>query len=411
MDDNATNRKVVRHQATRWGMQVDEADSAAAALIALQKAWEQRMPYDVALIDMLLPDADGITLGEQIKANSASADVALIMLTSTHQRDEVQRARHVGFAAHLVKPVRPSRLLDTIMTLLETQQSLDGAFTSGVENLSVPHLKLEVTCTLSKLKILLAEDNLVNQKVALKQLLNLGYTADVAANGKEVLLLLETIPYDLILMDCQMPLLDGFETTREIRLRQDCSTASPRRPVVVAMTANAMKQDQQRCLDAGMDDYLSKPVLKDKLAQVLERWSRIFLTTESAINSPTQISPTDANSLDLPLDWEHLHQLSEGNVEFELELLQMFVEDTHSHLEVTKAAIAANDFQLLEQEAHHLKGTSANAGATAMHLAAEKLEQLIRIQQISGATDLVSELEEFVNRIQEFLISKVENEQ
>ena len=171
---------------------------------------------------------------------------------------------------------------------------------------------------------------MVNQKVALKQLHSLGYEADVAANGKEVLQLLEKIPYDLILMDCQMPILDGLETTREIHRWQDCALKSTRRPIIVAMTANAMKEDEQKCLDAGMDDYLAKPVSKAKLAAMLERWSRVLLTTkEQAILSQTQkLSTTEANSLNLQLDWKQLHQFSEGNAEFELEILQIFVEDT-----------------------------------------------------------------------------------
>ena len=271
VDDNATNRKVVRHQAIRWGMQVDEADSAAAALIALKADCEQRQPYDIALIDMQMPQTDGMTLGEQIKANSALAELPLIMLTSTNQRDQVQRALKLGFAAYLVKPVKLSRLLDTLMTILESKQSPDDAFALKVKNLPAQEQpQLEVSSAKSKLRVLLAEDSLVNQKVALKQLKNLGYTADVAANGQEVLQLLAKIPYDLILMDCQMPILDGLETTREIQRRPESYFASRRRPVVVAMTANAMKEDRQSCLDAGMDDYLSKPVSQEKLAAVLE---------------------------------------------------------------------------------------------------------------------------------------------
>ena len=390
VDDNATNRQVVYHQATRWGMQVDEA-SCAAALMALQEAIEQGMPYDVALIDMQMPQTDGI-MAEQIKANSAIAGIPLIMLTSTHQRDEVQRVSNIGFAAHLVKPVNPSRLLDTIMTILggHSRGGEGAEETGGVEELSKFNLR-----------ILLAEDNLMNQKVALKQLNNLGYTADIAANGQEVLQLLAKIPYDLILMDCQMPILDGLETTREIHLRQERSNAYGRRPVVVAMTANAMKEDQQSCLDAGMDDYLSKPVSKEKLAAVLERWGRVILNTSGRSE---QISTTDLGSFDLPIDWKQLHQLSEGNTEFELEILQMLVEDTQARLETTKAAIAVNDIQQIEREAHQLKGMSANVGATAMQLAAEELEQLIRCQDMEGVDDLILEIEENVNRIQAFLL-------
>ncbi len=409
VDDNATNRQVVRHQASGWGMQVDEATSAAAALIALHSASEQSRPYDLAVIDFHLPETDGITLGAQIQADEALADVPLIMLASTNQRDEVQRALRIGFAAYLVKPLKPSRLLDTIITILGTELSPAVSNPSALEHLSAqtPHAQAAPAC-LSKLKILLAEDNIVNQKLALKQLNSLGYDADVAANGEEVLLLLSKIPYDLILMDCQMPIKDGFETTREIHLRSDSSNAAISRPVVIAMTANAMKQDQQRCLDAGMDDYVSKPVIKEKLAAVLERWSDKILTKKSAIESG-QISTTDADDRDLLIDWEYLHNVSEGDTEFELELLQILIEDAPARLQATKAAIAAHDFELIGQEAHHLKGASATVGALSMLLAAEKLEQLARYQHLEGAVDLVSELEVFVNRLQAFLKSRVDN--
>jgi len=398
VDDNATNRKVVRHQATRWGMQVDEADSAAAALIALQHAWEQRMLYDIAFIDMQMPHTDGMTLGKQIKANSNFAELPLIMLTSTNQSDEVQRALKIGFAAYLVKPVKPSRLFDTIMTILGTQPDPDNCDPTDIKELSIiPQPELEVICTQPKLRILLAEDNLVNQKVALKQLKSLGYTADVAVNGKEVLQLLEKIPYDLVLMDCQMPILDGLSATIEIHRQLPCFFAKGCRPIVVAITANAMKEDKQSCLDAGMDDYLSKPVFKEKLTEILERWSSALLTKEHLAPSASL------------LDWEHLHQLSEGNTEFELELLQMFVEDAQPRLEATKVAIATRDFQQIEQQAHHLKGASANVGAKAMQTSAERLEQLLRYQQLEGATELLAELEDFVKQIQAFLITKEEN--
>ena len=445
VDDNATNRKIIDHQATRWGMQVDKADSAVAALKAIEEAAQQNIPYDVAVIDMQMPQTDGMTLGEQIKANLQIAELPLIMLTSTNQRDEVQRALKIGFAAYLVKPVKPSRLLDTIMTILGTQLESEEARSrdainrvctkSGVETRligSVQSQKLGVINSENshdyssssssflasdsslplkpKLRILLAEDNLVNQKVALKLLQSLGYKADVAANGKEVLQLLEKIPYDLIFMDCQMPILDGIETTKEIHRWQESSFANRCRPIVVAMTANAMKEDKQICLDAGMDDYLSKPVFKEKLAAALDHWASVIFQRQQTTVSEQSVSAANTDLLDLPIDWEHLHQLSEDNPEFELELLQIFVEDTQSHLEIVKVAIEKSEFQQIVREAHHLKGASANVGATAMYLAAETLEQLASISERRGTTKLIEDLEEFVKRIQAFLIKSQKSE-
>ncbi|WP_181154332.1 hybrid sensor histidine kinase/response regulator [Nostoc sp. 'Peltigera membranacea cyanobiont' N6] len=257
---------------------------------------------------------------------------------------------------------------------------------------------------LPKLRILLTEDNLVNQKIALKQLQSLGYSADVANNGKEALHLLEKIPYDLILMDCQMPILDGLETTKQIHRWQESNFASGRRPVVVAMTANAMKEDKQMCLDAGMDDYLSKPVMKEKLAATLEHWARMIFRVEETDILDRTVSTTNIGSVDLPIDWERLHQLSENNPEFELELLQIFIEDIQPRLEAVKIAIASHDFDQIALQSHQIKGASVNIGAITMHLLAEKLEQLAYNQEDRGTNNLILGLEEFVKRIQEFLI-------
>jgi PAS domain S-box-containing protein len=439
VDDNATNRKIIHHQATRWGMLVDQAASATTALKAIHKAAEQKNHYDIAVIDMQMPEIDGMTLGEQIKTNLAISQLPLIMLTSTNQRDEIQRALKIGFAAYLVKPIKPFRLLDTIMTILETQIKEEEtevriprevqASEVGVQNLTPgrnanreselrnQELKLKKyennskdrSPSFPKLRILLTEDNLVNQKVALKQLQSLGYSADVAGNGKEALQLLEKIPYDLILMDCQMPVLDGLETTKEIHRWQESRFASGRRPVVIAMTANAMKEDQQMCLDAGMDDYLSKPVMKEKLAVAIERWgSLIFKAKETAALEQT-VSTTDVGSVNLQIDWERLHQLSENNPEFELELLQIFIEDIQPRIELIKIAIATHDFEEVSLQTHQIKGASANMGVTTMYLAAERLEQLAHQQERRGSTNFILDLEEFVKRIQDFLRCKDSN--
>ena len=425
VDDNGTNRKIIHHQAIRWGMLVDQAASATAALEAIQEAAKQKNLYDVAVIDMQMPEIDGMTLGEQIKTNSAIAGLPLIILTSTNQRDEIERALKIGFAAYLVKPVKPSRFLDTIMTVLGMQPETEE---SGVRIHSSEYIPQELklknyennsndhfpSCQLlardsPRLRILLAEDNLVNQKVALKQLQSLGYSADVAGNGKEVLQLLEKIPYDLILMDCQMPVLDGLETTKEIHRWQQSSFVSGHRPVIIAMTANAMKEDQQMCLDAGMDDYLSKPVIKEKLAAAVERWRSVIFSVKETAAIEQTVSTTDVGSVDLLIDWERLHRLSENNLEFELELLQIFVEDIQPRIEVVKIAIASHNFQELALQAHQIKGASGNIGATTIYLVAQKLEQFARNQERRGTTNFVLELEEYIKRIQEFLISKESN--
>ncbi|MGM3307099.1 GAF domain-containing protein [Anabaena sp. WFMT] len=405
VDDNATNRKIVYHQATRWGMQVDEAANAQVAFQALQAAAAEGKPYDIALIDMQMPTVDGLTLGVQIKANDAIAHVPLIMLTSTNQRDEVQKALKIGFAGYLVKPVKPSRLFDTIMNILVAKSELDDRQISLTsEKLCLDQQFSQTTgSTKANIRILLAEDNLVNQKVALKQLQNLGYMADIVSNGEEVLHLLETVPYDLILMDCQMPVLDGLQTTRAIRNWPDSHFLRRRQPVIIAMTANAMKEDEQNCLNAGMNGYLSKPVVKEKLADILNYWSGSILTTDEVSICDQTVTDKKSDLLNLAIDWEYLHQLSDSNTEFEFELLQLFVEDSLFHLKIIKTAISSYDFQQIGKEAHHLKGSSANIGAKTIQIAAEKIEQLSREQECRGTDKLVGEIKDFIQQIQVFL--------
>lgn len=455
VDDNATNRQIIQHLASRWGVLVDEAASATTAIKAMEMAVEQKMPYDLALIDMQMPDIDGITLAAQIKANCAIAVIPLVMLTTTNQRESAQRSLNIGFTGYLVKPIKASRLLDSIMTILASQleqeaggirQQAKGESTShlgccrdskvafpqgvlfenpkgccrddkaanpksekqeaGVKNLeySSDDICFDSCFLQPKLRILLAEDNLVNQKVALKQLQSLGYSADVAANGQEVLQLLEKNSYDLILMDCQMPILDGLETTKAIHSWQESRFASHRRPVVIAMTANAMKEDKQMCLDAGMNDYLSKPIIKEKLLAVLEYWASFIFSTPETVSFEHTVTTANIDAVDLPIDWKRLHEMSENDPEFELDILQIFVEDIQEHIELTKTAIAASDFQQLAKEAHQIKGASANVGATVMQLTAEKLEKLAHNLEYQGTTNLISDLEKFLKRIQEFLI-------
>lgn len=438
VDDNATNRKVVRFQVANWGMQVDEADGAAAALKAMQEAVDWGMPYDVLLIDMQMPLVDGISLGERIKANPALAQVPLIMLTSADQRGEAQRAINAGFVAHLVKPVKPSRLLDTLLRFLQLQPQIACPIANMMSNAppatsTTPPQPKDFPVK-PKLRILLAEDNLVNQKVALKQLSTLGYEADVAANGEEVLRLIERIPYDLILMDCQMPVLDGYEATRVIRRRQALERRIPfakvlsegkRRPIVIALTANAMKQDRDRCIEAGMDDYLSKPVSREQLAAVIEHWSQTLFAPGPIVNVvvkeqlPEEIEaniilaePAIAKSEDLSdlVDWEYLNKISEDSEEFELELLQMFVEEGQTHLDAVKIAIAIRDFNQLQREAHHIKGASLNVGIATMRAAAQNLEQLAHNNEIEGADEIIFSIETALSRIQTFVNFKLKSD-
>ncbi|AUT03514.1 hypothetical protein CLI64_25640 [Nostoc sp. CENA543] len=399
VDDNDTNRKIIYHQATHWGMQVDQANSAISALMLLETACQQEKPYDVILIDMQMPEIDGMTLGRKIKADSTLAEIPLIILTSTNQRHELQEAFNIGFAAYLLKPIKSSKLLDTIISILSHPSDIIQNKAVNIQNLEVAIYENQYTgfsektyqaCAFPKLRILIAEDNLINQKLAIKLLQNLGYSADVAANGQEVLQLLKEIPYDLILMDCQMPVLDGLETTREINRWEHNNFANRRPPIIIAMTANAMQEDIQNCLNAGMDDYLSKPVSKEKLAAALEYWREFILLRYEK----------KATDNCLTIDWERLHTISGNDTEFELILLQEFVEDAHSCLAAMKLAITTNDFKTINNTAHQLKGSSGNIGANLIQSASKQLEQLAAKQDYRGTFELIVQLENHLNSVQ-----------
>ncbi len=399
VDDNATNRKIIRHQVSAWGMQVDEAEGARAAIIAMQNAVEQKSPYPIAILDMQMPEIDGEMLAQQIKANSTLSETRLVMMTSLCNQRGTDHAAELGFAAYLVKPVKQSRLFDCLMEVINQSDHL-----SNQSVLEVVPDSSNLTASINpksqiKLKILLAEDSLVNQKVALNQLRNLGYEADVAANGQEVLDLLTKIHYDLILMDCQMPELDGYEATQEIRRLESQVNST----IVIAMTANAMKEDRARCLDVGMDDYISKPVRKEELAAKLIHWSQVIQAAAVQPSSQKNASQSEHNQL---IDWNYLHNLSNGNEAFELELLKTLSETLPNHLKALELAICEHDCRTVELEAHYIKGSSANMGAIAIQAPAAQLESKARIGDLKGASSLFIELIEKFDQIQKLARTK-----
>ena len=415
VDDNATNRKVLRYQLSAWGMQVVEADSAAAAIAQLQTHHQTGQPYHLAIVDMQMPDMDGEMLGAHIKTDPHLQTTQLIMMTSLNHWGGARQALKLGFAAYLVKPVKQSRLLDSIQTTLaQLTSAAEQPLTVQTHGAIAPSLDQPPTSwpqtvtKTAKLKILLVEDNVINQKVTLNQLKILGYSADVAANGQEALQLLEKIPYDLVFMDCQMPVLDGYSATQEIRRIE----GRDRHTIIVALTANAMREDRVRCINAGMDDYLSKPILKEKLANKLNYWSQVLLSQKEismdenmSTISPSLPTATTANLMAL-IDWNHLHQICDGNEEFELELLQTFAEDAAIHLAAMAQTIADQNYPVLEQQAHYIKGASANVGLNGMRAIASELEIQARQHQLDQAAERIQMLQTDLQTLQAILITK-----
>jgi PAS domain S-box-containing protein len=265
VDDNDTNRIILTHQLESWGAIHSEADSGARALELLRAAASCGAPFDLAVLDLMMPGMDGFELARLIKSDPSIAGTHLVMLTSFGERGHGATAREAGVAAYLTKPVRQSQLFDCLTNVISA--ATNGKGRAQIKSRLVTKQARNEKREMSDKLILLAEDNIVNQKVALRQLQNLGYRADAVANGREAVEALERIPYDLVLMDCQMPEMDGYEATSEIRRRE----STHRHTWIVAMTANALEGDRVKCIAAGMDDYISKPVKPADLGAVLDR--------------------------------------------------------------------------------------------------------------------------------------------
>jgi signal transduction histidine kinase/DNA-binding response OmpR family regulator len=271
VDDNATNRRILFHQTNRWGMLPETAEDAPTALMMLRNAAERHTSYHLAILDFMMPGLDGFGLAAAIKSDSLIADVLLVMLTSYSQRGHRERAGDLGIAAYIAKPVRQAQLHATLAQVLNPRTPQPVPSRNGGDQAAPTGGLVSQFATARKTgRILIAEDNSVNQKVALRQVERLGYLAEVVNNGKEVLEALLHTHYDAILMDCQMPEMDGFAATAAIRGREEAGLM-PHIPII-ALTANALAGEDQICLAAGMDDYISKPVKAHILGQVLEKW-------------------------------------------------------------------------------------------------------------------------------------------
>ncbi|MEI7728439.1 MAG: response regulator [Verrucomicrobiota bacterium] len=271
VDDNATNREILEHHANAWKMRHASATSGAEALHLLRGTLPD--PFDLAILDMQMPEMDGLTLARLIKADPRIAHTRLVILSSIGQKMDAEALRASGIETYLSKPIKQSRLFDCLASVMGHSPVMAHRI---IPTVTLPHVT-------RSLRILLAEDNLINQKVAVGQLKKLGYTAEVVANGLQVIETLGRMEYDVLLLDCQMPEMDGFEATRQIRHREK---ENPQKHLwIIAMTAHAMEGDREACLAAGMDDYVSKPVHLSELQKALERCivaERASVTASSA---------------------------------------------------------------------------------------------------------------------------------
>jgi two-component system sensor histidine kinase/response regulator len=419
VDDNATNRRILCKQFASWGVKNGSAEDGPRALEILREAAEAGEPYEVAVLDMQMLGMDGMQLALRIKSDPLIAPTRLVLLTSMGQRGDGEEAHQVGIDAYLTKPARQSELYDAIATVMGISAQ---ATTAGEKPELVTMHYLREKRAVSSAPLLVAEDNPVNQKVAVRMLENLGYRVDVAPNGLEALEALSRVSYAAVLMDVQMPKMDGYQATAEIRRREGESAldGTVLRTPIIAMTANAMQGDRENALAAGMDDYVSKPVNSEELGEVVKRWvQRVPLpegppeeseTTASSDGCTLQKMPLDAkpNTVEDPVDLSVLEDLRElGGSELLVELVELFLDDVPLRLEALLEAIEDDDALSVKRVAHTLQGSCGNMGAASMVTICTELQEAGESGDLARAPELLGWLEAEFGRVRQSLEAQV----
>jgi signal transduction histidine kinase/ligand-binding sensor domain-containing protein/DNA-binding response OmpR family regulator len=394
VDDNATNRRVLALQLIQLGMEPHCVENADAALQALQATVDGKPPYEVAILDYMMPGCDGYELGRRIAEDGRFKMTRLVLLTSAEGIRGVEEFAALGFAAYLLKPVSHRELgecLSRVMALEaadwhERTQSIVVAGRSRGE--------------FDDRRVLLAEDNLVNQRVARGALEKVGFKVDIVGNGAEAVDAWQTGRYQLVLMDCQMPVMDGYQATREIRMRERDGARIP----IIALTADAMKGTEQLCRDAGMDAYLTKPLDRSVLAQTIRHQLADASSTELTAED-TPGPPMPSERCEAPVDWDQLMASADGDREFAAELIQLFIDSGDTVLRDLSAALRQGDLEAVSQAAHTFKGSSANMRARAASTAAARLEAAARVGARAELPQLEKALRDEAARAVEYLRS------
>lgn len=401
VDDNETNREILKHQTKAWKMRSGAAQDADSALAELRNAKAAGDPYQLILLDMQMPGTDGVTLARAIKADSALADVRMVLLSSIGARLDLEKLRSTGIDDCLIKPIKQSLLFDSIAKVVSAKVA--GSTDRVKKKLAAPGVSSPKT---RELRILLAEDNVINQRVALGVLRKLGYDADVVADGTEVIQALARKAFDVVFMDCQMPKMDGYEATRRIRkLEQEqvgsLDWSAPTR--IIAMTANAMDGDKERCLAAGMDDYLSKPVRRNELQAALKRCDVLQGRVSS---SPGKWEPSATE--DCLVDLDRLREVADDDPEQIRYFVELYIAQTILMLDGLKEAVLTSNAEAVASTAHKLVGSSLSCGVEAFTRPLRELERIGEAGDLSGACVLLDDVRDRFPRVQNTLTQFVQ---
>jgi PAS domain S-box-containing protein len=398
VDDNATNREVVMVQLATWGMRAEEVADGPMALQALQRARDAGDPFQAAILDLQMPGMDGAALAQAIKADATLKNTRLVLMTSLGQRGDAGKMVQSGFAAYLLKPVRQSEFCGCLAAVLAGPGTAQPARPTVAR--PMVHATLNRFAS-RKARILLAEDNITNQRVAVAMLKTMGLRAEVVANGAEAVKALETLPYDLVLMDAQMPELDGLEATRQIR-RPHSRVLNPRVPII-AMTAGAMQSDREECLAAGMDDYVTKPVSPQVLAEVLDKWLPQAATTPAM---PVLGAPEATASLtvkpEVPVfDRAGLMERLMDDEDLARQVIECFLQDTPRQLEALRDYLKSEDAPGVRRQAHTINGAAANIGGEALRAVAIEIEMAAKAGDLAAVMARLAGLTAQFNRLSE----------
>jgi signal transduction histidine kinase/DNA-binding response OmpR family regulator len=395
VDDNATNRKVLSHQLTHLGMRPVCVDGAAAAFDMLE-AEPDGSQVELAVLDYMMPVCDGLELGRRIAQDPRFSRIRLVLLTSAGGMHSSEALERLGFTAYLQKPVTHRELRDCLRRVMSAEAAMWHECTQPL--IAGPRPLGGSTPP----RILLAEDNPVNQKVARGALEKMRCTVDIVNNGAEAVEAWSARTYDLILMDCQMPVMDGYQAAKTIRSREQAGTRIP----ILALTADAMSGAEQDCLAAGMDGYLTTPLDRKRLADTIERLlggsgpAPVPAAAPIPAAAPCLAAPpADAP----PVDWEQFVNLTEGDREFAGQLVQLFIDSGDAALGEIRNALAREDWPAVGRAAHAYKGSSANIRAQAASAAAARLEQAARAGEVEKLAGLERELRREARRAAEYL--------
>lgn len=392
VDDNRTNRIVLTKMVKSFDCCVESAESGIQALKALRETVRKEKRFDLVLLDMRMPDMDGEQTLRAIRNDTQIREATVIVLTSVGVRGEVAQLKALGCAGYLMKPIKQSQLYDAIITVMGLQKSKSpDKQRSMVTRHTIAEQKRRA------IHILLAEDDPVNSKLVVTVLERAGFSVDAVNDGQKTIQALKSKDYDLVLMDVQMPEMNGFEATKAIRQMEDKKQHIP----IIAMTAHAMKEDKERCLQTGMDDYISKPIEPQNLINTIEKW--IKSTDVQDTISRREHSDEEASDEGTPVNFDNALERFGGDKEFFKEILEEFLSYIPKQLEVLDEAVKKGDASEAEREAHKIKGAAENVGAGRIAGLSFKLELIARKGDLSGAEEIVTNLKNQLEILQEHI--------